>query len=191
MNDTDVVVRGNKVLLRHKRLEDAGDDYRWRVDEELADLDATSPLRMSYPEFLRMYQSELRHPSLWMRRYAIDTFDGSHIGNCMLYDIDAVAGVGELGIMVGNRDYWSKGYGLDAMAHLVEEFFKDPAMKKLYLHTLEWNQRARRAFAKCGFREVRPVRRAGRDFIRMEVTREEWDEVRSRLVNPGSGHLET
>ena len=183
MDDADVVVLGNKVLLRQKRVEDAEDDYWWRVDEELAALDATGPLRMAYPEFVRMYQSELRHPSLWMRRYAIDTFDERHIGNCMFYDIDMVAGEGELGIMLGNRDYWSKGYGLDAMAHLVEECFKSPTMKKLYLHTLEWNARARRAFAKCGFREVRPVRRAGRDFIRMEITREEWEEVRSKLVN--------
>ena len=183
MDEAHAVAQGRKVLLRYKRLEDAEDDYRWRVDEELAALDATSPLRMSYPEFVRMSESELRHPSPWMRRYAIDTYDKTHIGNCMLYDIDTASGDGELGIMVGNRDYWSKGYGLDAMALLVEESFKSPHMQKLYLHTLEWNARARRAFAKCGFHEIRAVRRFGRDFIRMEITRTEWEQLRSTLVS--------
>ena len=46
-------IKGNKVVLREKRIEDAPDDYAWRVDEELARLDATRPLRMSYEDFVR------------------------------------------------------------------------------------------------------------------------------------------
>ena len=42
------VIRGKKVVLREKRVEDAADDYSWRVDEELCRLDATTRLRMSY-----------------------------------------------------------------------------------------------------------------------------------------------
>ena len=53
-------------------------------------------------------------------------------------------------------------------------------MDRLYLHTLVWNARARRAFAGCGFREVKPVRRAGRDFVLMEITRGEWAERTGR-----------
>ena len=180
---SDVVVRGRKVLLRHKRREDAEDDYRWRADEELAALDAAPPLRISMTEFLRIHEGELHHPFPWVRRYSIDTLDGKHIGNCMFYDIDTVKGEGEVGIMVGEREYWDYGYGVDAMAHLMDECLKMPAIKQLYLHTLEWNGRARRAFAKCGFREVRHVHRSGRDFIRMEITRQEWEELRPSWVN--------
>ena len=187
MTDTDVAIRGRKVVLRGKRPEDAEDDYRWRADEELAALDATSPLRISLQEFSRMYQGEIRYPTPWVRRYAIDTHDGSHIGNCMVYDIDTASGAAELGIMVGERAYWNQGYGVDAMACLMEEAFKLPPMKKLYLHTLVWNHRARRAFAKCGFREVCEVRRASRDFVRMETTREEWEALRATLVDLSEG----
>ncbi len=184
MTDTDVAIRGRKVVLRGKRIEDAEDDYRWRADEELAALDATSPLRISLQEFSRMYQGEVRHPTPWARRYAIDTHNGNHIGNCMVYDIDTASGAAELGIMVGEREYWDRGYGVDAMACLVEEALKLPAMGRLYLHTLVWNHRARRAFAKCGFREVREVRRGNRDFVRMETIREEWEALRPTLLDP-------
>jgi RimJ/RimL family protein N-acetyltransferase len=44
----------------------------------------------------------------------------------------------------------------------------------VYLHTLEWNTRARKSFAKSGFREVKEVRRGGFDFVLMEVRREDW-----------------
>jgi hypothetical protein len=34
---------GPKVVLREKRLEDAANDYRWRVDTEMSHLDAAIP----------------------------------------------------------------------------------------------------------------------------------------------------
>jgi RimJ/RimL family protein N-acetyltransferase len=167
-----------RVVLREKSLNDAGDDYRWRTDDELAGLDATLTIRLSFEEYLKHYEEELRYPTPWVRRYSIDTLEGEHIGNCMCYDIDTVSGEGEVGIMIGDRRYWDGGFGSEAMAYLVEDCFGMPSLTRLYLHTLEWNARARRAFAKCGFRELRPVRRAGKPFVLMEMLRSEWDVAR-------------
>jgi RimJ/RimL family protein N-acetyltransferase len=163
-------------------VDDAEDDYQWRVDPELAELDATTPLRMDFEDFKRHLRDELRYPTPWVRRYAIDTLDGRHIGNCMAYDIDTVTGESEVGIMVGDRQYWSKGYGREAMALLVDEMFRMNSMRRVYLHTLEWNARARRAFAGCGFRELRQERRSGLSFILMEMTRAEWMVHRKKLL---------
>ena len=58
-----VSVRGEKVVLREKRVEDASRDYSWRVDTELAKLDATRPLNMSYSSFLEYSKEELRYPN--------------------------------------------------------------------------------------------------------------------------------
>lgn len=173
----EIVSNGQYVVLRNKTLDDAADDYRWRTDDELAELDATVSLRMSFDDFIKHLQQEIDHPMIWVRRYAIDTVDGIHIGNCMAYDISTVSGEAELGILIGHRDYWGIGYGSDAVRQLLSILFDIPSIRRVYLHTLDWNLRARRAFAGCGFREVRPVRRAGKDFIRMEITRAKWDEL--------------
>ena len=170
---------GQKVVLREKILSDAEDDYAWRTDEELAKLDATRPLRMSFNDFLRYTREEIDYPSPRSRRFAIDTHDGKHIGNCMYYDIDLRRGQAELGIMIGDRDYWSRGYGTDSVNTLLTHIFTSTSIDRVYLHTLEWNQRARNSFAKSGFKELRPVRRNGLDFIYMEVWRTEWE----RLAN--------
>ena len=172
---SDEIARGAKVVLREKRLEDAEEDHLWRQDPELAELDAAVVLKQPFNAFYRDYEHELQNKIAWVRRYAVDTLDGIHIGNCMVYDIDTVTGQCEMGILLGNRQYWNGGYGREAMVLLIEECFKMPAMHRLYLHTLAWNARARRAFAGCGFREVGPDRRGGHDFILMEITREEWD----------------
>lgn len=174
------VARGEKVVLREKRLEDTADDYTWRTDEELARLDATRPLSMSYDEYLRFVGNELRYSNSSSKRLAIDTNDGRHIGNCMYYDIDLRRRQAEIGIMLGDRDYWSKGYGTDSIETLVAHIFSTTPLDRLYLHTLEWNHRARRSFAKSGLRELKGVRRSGQDFILMEILRPEWEEARQK-----------
>ena len=178
--------RGRQVVLRGKRIEDAEDDYRWRTDPELVELDAAVVLRQPYDAFRRDAEHELGSDLPWMRRFAVDTLDGLHIGNCMVYDIDTVNGQCEVGILVGDRRYWNGGYGREAMLLLMEQCFKMPAIDRLYLHTLAWNARARRAFAGCGFHEEGPDRRGGHDFILMDITRAEWEPVREAQLGQGA-----
>ena len=168
------IIDGTKVVLRQKRIEDAFHDYQWRIDPELSKLDATFPLRIRYKEFVRFSLDEIEYPSRRSRRLAIDTKDGVHIGNCMYYDLDERRGQTELGIMIGDRDYWDGGYGTDAVVTLVGHIFKTiSSINKVYLHTLEWNSRARKSFAKAGFVEVREVKRDGQNFVLMETVRPE------------------
>jgi len=171
-------LRGKRIILREKRAEDAPDDYAWRVDEELARLDATRPISMSFEDFQRYSQDEIGYPSPRSKRFGVDTPDGVHIGNCMYYDIDLRNGETELGIMIGNREYWSKGYGRDTVNTLLDYIFTNTTMTRVYLHTLEWNNRARRSFAQSGFRELKKVRRSGLDFVQMEIMRTEWEHMR-------------
>ena len=156
-------------------MSDADDDYSWRTDEEIARLDASKPLRMSYRDFLKFSRDEIRYSSRTSRRLAIDTLYGEHIGNCMYYDVDLKRGRAELGIMIGKREYWGRGYGTDAVEALIAYVFTNTTVDLVYLHTLDWNQRARRAFSKAGLKEVKKIRRDGHDFVRMEIRRSDWE----------------
>ena len=170
---------GEHVVLRNKRLEDVADDYAWRTDEELARLDATRPTNLSYEEYAGYAREDLDYTSRWSRRFAIETRDGKHIGNCMYYDIDVKRGQAELGIMIGDRDYWNRGYGTDSVDILLDHIFTSTPFQRVYLHTLDWNQRARRSFARSGFVECKTVRRGGQDFVLMEVLRSDWERRRN------------
>lgn len=165
---------GHLTVLREKRLEDAEADFRWRTDPELAELDATLPLRLTFREYLRYFADELQYPSPWSVRLAVDTRDGHHIGNVMYYDIDESRKQTEFGIMIGDRRYWNRSFGSDVVVTLMRHIFRDTPMERVYLHTLLWNVRAQSAFRKCGFREVNRVRRDGHDFLLMDIWRETW-----------------
>jgi RimJ/RimL family protein N-acetyltransferase len=163
------MIKGSKIVLRGKRLEDARKDYAWKTDAELARLDATIPLDMPFSHYLVSYAEELRYGNMGGRRYAIETLEGKHIGNCSYYNLDQDEKETELGILIGDRAYWNKGYGTDAVTTLVTQVFKETNIERIYLHTLEGNIRAQRCFQKCGFAPSGRVTRGGHNFILMEL----------------------
>jgi RimJ/RimL family protein N-acetyltransferase len=163
-----------KTKLREKRLSDARSDYSWQTNPELAALDAVTPLSFSYAEYLARYAAELRYPTARRQRFAIETSEGEHIGNCTYYAINHKRGEAELGIMIGNRDYWDKGYGVDAVTNLLDHIFRETRLKRIYLKTLVSNTRAQKCFAKCGFSPCGHLQRDGYNFILMELNRRQW-----------------
>jgi len=163
-----------KIRLREKKLGDARYDYVWQTDPELAALDAVSPLPLSYAEYLARYAVELRYPSARRQRFAIETLDGQHIGNCTYYSINNKLGEAEMGIMIGNRDYWNKGYGTNAISNLLEYIFSQTKLNRIYLKTLVDNTRAQKCFARCGFTPCGHLKRDGYNFMLMELRRQKW-----------------
>lgn len=186
-----VKLAGGKVILREKRPEDAWMDFVWRSDEELARLDAAFPLKMKFQEFQRLQRDQLKYPTPASGRFGIETCDGKYIGNCMYYDMDTINRQAEVGIVIGDKDYWSHGYGYDAVVTIIDHLFTSIRMERLYLHTLEWNKRARRAFQKCGFAPVGPVRRSGRDFVLMEIKKDRWLGIREEKLAARDGSIQT
>ena len=183
----DVFVAGERVVLREKSVTDISDDYKWRTDAELAELDATRPLNMSLRQFEKYAVQEMQYPDTRSKRLSVDTACGVHIGNVMFYDIDLRSKRAELGIMIGDKDYWGQGYGTETVGLLLDHMFGAYPFDRIYLHTLTWNHRAQKSFQKSGFKEVRPVRKGGYDFIQMEIYRREWEALRAQSPSPLAG----
>ena len=170
----DVLITGENIRIREKRLEDARNDYGWYCDPELSHLDAASPLKMSFAEYSDEYSAEMRYPSIQRRRYSIETIAGEHIGNCSNYNIDPKRRETEIGIMIGQANYLGKGYGADTIKTLSRYIFDNTNFQRIYLKTLDWNIRAQRCFQKCGFSDYNQISRDSYRFILMELTREMW-----------------
>lgn len=171
---TNLRVVGDLTVLRSKIMDDAEADYSWRTDPELAGLDATRPVTLTFIEYLRYHRDDINYPSPWSVRMAIETLDGRHIGNCMYYDINTEKSQCEFGIMIGDRKYWSQGYGTDAAKIALKHIFTSTNLERVYLHTLTDNLRAQKSFTRAGFKAVREVKRDGYEFVLMEIWQKEW-----------------
>jgi ribosomal-protein-alanine N-acetyltransferase len=168
------MITGSKIKLRAKRLADAPNDYAWQIDPELAELDAAPLPAISFQQYLSEYTRELRYPSLTRQRFAVETPDGKHIGNCSYYGIDETKGEAELGIMIGDRNYWDNGYGTSTVTTLVNYIFENTRLDRIYLKTLATNIRAQKCFAKSGFTPYGHIKRDGYNFMLMELHRKQW-----------------
>jgi RimJ/RimL family protein N-acetyltransferase len=173
-----------RIKLRAKRLSDAKDDYAWQTDPELAKLDAADVLDMSYPQYVSEYSFELCYPGHGRYEFGVDTLDGKHIGNCVYYNVSSRESKAELGIMIGNRDYWDQGYGCETVRALLSYIFSKTNMEQVYLTTLEWNTRAQKCFKKCGFSECGRLVRDKYDFLLMTINRDEFIKLASSQQEP-------
>ncbi len=79
--------------------------------------------------------------------------DGLVIGQCGLFNPERVARTMELGITVGDKDYWGRGYGREAVQLVVDYAFTYCNVRKVHLGVLSNNPRAIAAYTKAGFVE--------------------------------------
>ncbi len=102
------------------------------------------------------------------------------IGTYAFDGIDWRSHSAEFGIMIGDKSYWNKGYGTEAVRLLCQHGFKTLNLNRIYLHVFETNPRAIRAYEKAGFTLEGTERQAefkdGRfiDVLRMSLLRDEF-----------------
>ena len=142
---------------------------------------------MEFTQYLLRYADELYCARQGKHQFAIDTPEGEHIGNCAYYGVDDERGEAEIGIMIGDRKYRERGYGAAAVTALVDHIFLETSLRRIYLKTLDSNQRARRCFRLCGFVECGRLVDNGHNFLLMELYRHQWQRERDRVSLGKSG----
>ncbi len=90
--------------------------------------------------------------------FAIEA-DGQIIGFCGLRDVDQFGRTAELGITIGDKAYWGRGYGREAIGLLLDYAFRMLNLRRVYLRVHARNERAVRAYRACGFVEEGRLRR--------------------------------
>lgn len=169
-----MIIYGHVIRLRPKKLYDAEQDYVWLSDSELSRLNARERLNMSFKEYLKEYTNLLKQPPASKHEFAIETAEGKHIGNCAYYGFSPNKNEAEVGITIGDRDYWGKDYGRDTISTLTSHIFNKTQIERLYLKTLKDNQRARICFEKCGFLIYGQKANSNYSFFLMELKRHKW-----------------
>ncbi|MEP7215089.1 MAG: GNAT family N-acetyltransferase [Anaerolineaceae bacterium] len=169
-----VVAKGPSVRIRRKVRADAEDDYRWRTNPENARYDGETALQQSFEEFLRQVESELAFGRPEMELFAITDDSGRHIGNAMYYHADSYLGEAEFGLTLGDDADRERGLGTEAAILFIRFLWQNYSFRRVYLHTLAWNERAVACFRRAGFNETTRIMRNGEPFIRMEAHREWW-----------------
>ena len=88
----------------------------------------------------------------------IDLEKDEMIGSISLERINHIHRVGTLGIFIGNKQFWNKGYGTEAIRLILDYGFNYLNLHCIQLHLMSFNQRALKCYQKCGFKETGRIR---------------------------------
>lgn len=155
---------------------------RWDHDSEYHRLLDSEPSNQhSIKKILEWIQKDQEKTAQDNYPFAIRTLDGDRLvgfiglGGTLFHSGEAFVGIG-----IGERELWGKGYGTDAMRVILRYAFEELNLRRVTLDTFEYNPRAVHSYEKAGFvhegRERSWLYREGRrwDMIYMGILREEW-----------------
>jgi RimJ/RimL family protein N-acetyltransferase len=155
-------------------------ESQWSVDSEYSRLLDWDPARRfsvksSQKWIEKQYEKEDNYA------FTIRILDGDQIiGRIGLEGIHWTHSDCFVGIGLGEREFWGKGYGTDAMRVMLRYAFTELNLQRVTLDVFEYNQRGVRSYEKAGFvfegSQRGMILREGRrwDVIYMGILREEW-----------------
>ncbi len=174
------MIVGERVRLRATRKDDLPTFVEWFSDPEVRRyLDMHLPFSMAQEErWFEQLQDRLEKQEIVM--LTIETEKGACIGNISLFDINWKDRHAELGITIGDKDHWDRGYGSDAVRTMLRLAFDEMNLHRVFLRVHEDNTRGIRCYQKAGFRKEGALREsvfregAYLDLVVMSILRGEF-----------------
>lgn len=184
-----VFLRGKKTILRPlRKATDFELCLRWINDPEV------NQYLLSYFPVTEKKEKE------WFNRLAnnpteivlgIETLAGKLIGNMALVHINAKDRTALTGALIGEKEYWGKGYGTDAKMTLLNYAFNTLNLRKINSSVYAHNKRSLKYNLKCGYKvegvRKKQIFRNGkyRDEILLAVFKEDWLPIWNRYQRTG------
>jgi RimJ/RimL family protein N-acetyltransferase len=177
------MLEGELVGLRALEPDDLERCYRWMNDPEVTRFIETGRYPLSIAHEREWLDDAMKTRNSFSNvLFAIETKEsGVHIGNAGLHGGSPEHRRANLGIAIGEKEYWSKGYGTDTVGTLLRFAFEQMNLRRVELGTFDFNERAIACYRKCGFveegrrREDRYIDGRYHDLIIMGILRGEWE----------------
>jgi RimJ/RimL family protein N-acetyltransferase len=156
-------------------------EVRWQRDSEFIRL-ADSQMEIASERRIKEWVEKQTEKGPQPERYPfrIRTLTDDRLIGFLGLGMDLIHGEAWVGIGIGERDDWNKGYGSDAMKICLRYAFLELGVQRVSLGVFEYNPRAQRSYEKVGFqfegRTRKDVLRDGKRFdtLWMGILREEW-----------------
>lgn len=105
------------------------------------------------------------------------------IGNVGLHNINWISRTAEVGILIGDKNYWGQGYAREAINLILDYAFNVINLHMVYLKVYSYNVSAIKCYEKIGFKYAGRLREAIEvageryDVIYMDILKDEFESV--------------
>lgn len=148
-------LEGKKIYLKPFSKEYAADWVRWTQDEDVTRYSVLRPFTME--EELIFCEEREKNTEPNEKTFSIFIKKNNKIiGNCGVHKSKNIHHPDKIfvGIVIGEKDEWGKGYGTDAMKTLLKFVKEKLHLKDVYLNVDIPNVAAQKCYKKCGFKIV-------------------------------------
>ena len=159
-------LKGKKCYLSPMNVNDVEKFTEWLNDMEILKYFSLYPNMVSLEnerEILTKLSKEHNYSIIAMETNEL-------IGSCGFVDIDHINQTTEIGIFIGNKTFWNKGYGTEAFSLLIDYGFKALNFHNIMLRVYENNKGAIKCYEKVGFKLIGIRREAlHRDLVKQNI----------------------
>ncbi|MCL6588446.1 MAG: GNAT family N-acetyltransferase [Firmicutes bacterium] len=175
---------GVRIRLRPFLIQDLNRMVVWNRDQEVqAYVDCDLPDELD--ELKVWYQTSKGDQCYWI--FAIETMEGDLIGDLELDHICWNRREAELRIRIGEKTFWGKGFGSEAIKLILDYMLIFREFHRIYLRVYNFNQRAIYCYRKFGFKPIGILRRNSpgwKNIILMELTKADYQK---KVLSPIAG----
>jgi [ribosomal protein S5]-alanine N-acetyltransferase len=150
-NKLHPILEGERIVLREVRLSDVNANYhRWMNDPQVTKYLECRFLSCSMDEIKNFVQKMIEdRDNIFL---AIILKDGDrHIGNIKIGSINHIHSQADVGLLIGERDCWGKGYATEALRLVATYAFNTLNIHKLVAGCYAVNIGSQKAFTRVGF----------------------------------------
>lgn len=134
-------LKGQRLLFTPLQYANIYQHFEWNNDPELNRLDSEMPyVEESFGAFKKRFEELIHKPSPNCQDFEIHLADGTLIGVAYIADISESNRHCTASFTIGDRSYWGKGYGREAMEVLLTYCFDELGMHMVMTETFEYNQ---------------------------------------------------
>jgi RimJ/RimL family protein N-acetyltransferase len=182
------MIYGEHIRLRRNERSDIPKFVEWLNDPEVRRyLSVDLPISQANEEqwFENMLKLPANEQPFGIEIREMEPEDGNEhwrlIGNCSFMDINWTVRSAEVGLFIGVKTCWNKGYGTEVMQLLLSLGFDTFNLNRIYLRVDEANKGGIRAYEKAGFVHEGRFRQGTfkngeySDVLIMSVLRAEWN----------------
>ena len=167
-------MEGKLVRLRAYEKSDLDAVMKWVNDEEVTDLLGGEMLGYPVSSLAEArFIDAAASPSDRQKNFVIETLSKpKYVGGISFNVIDWRNRHAGVGIVIGDKSLWGKGYGTDAMRILMRLGFDKMNLHRIWLQVHEYNTRAIASYEKCGFKREGVLRQ---EHFAREISRHDRD----------------
>ena len=180
---------GNKIYLRGIEKSDiTGNWFNWFNDPAVTRYGSRG-LKPVYIEDNEKFYNEISESEHNVTFAIINKDNNEHIGNISLQKIDWINRICELGITIGEKKEWGKGYGTEATILTIRHGFDKLNLRKIYLCVISEHTAAVKLYKEVGFITegtlIKEILRDNKefDYYRMAIFRDDFYKKYKNLVN--------